>query len=1038
MQHEILVALLGHSGSLIGPPLRDNDDDDDDSSNSSKGSTSRFRFQCSPLACSLLSQGEVAAVNRVVEYGGHVSFLNQFIDEQNQAEENHNDKNCPIWHKKSLYMRAISSAIQDILHMYEKSVCSLERSLSKDPSLGVGFIHGEMELKMRWIPWVTNMVVSIQNKLTEKDFDEALGPVSIGKVILETIHAHLQSCGDEHVRSVLQSIQSSCHQILLRQIGLWMERGQVVDPFKEFFIESKNEHNQYDAHHNLRDDYQHTMTENETKDKTFEFDNSDDSVILKSHRIPTSIISLLLANRILFIGKAVRVILKFDSNSDKLHYDKIENRKNHPIQTISDEVSHIFQQVVEMHSYSSMPLPLLQILQHSVDAIHTHVSQKLYQILMHPPLNKTSSCSITLNLLHHLQNIRKAFLLGDGQLFTALCEECDSSQLWTKYSPHDTDVNPMEFQMRALYPVMRRLYEWDGECIISHTHARSFKSDNDFSEDDTSGRLELAKRLSIVTFPKSFIFSDFSRITLPTLILGGMGARHVAKKGHIVLSSIPEKSSSSDGQDDFKRIAKMSEGFVFTRVKQEIAIGTKVSITFQLLPHFFNSDTDKEIEGKGFLSMVLVEKNPWESMMNALSNGSSTQIDSIRKPETDAIISSALIALAIKVMFIDDDNEKIRVTINDKGSKDIIKMTYPESLITMTAKIESDRIDVYVLVANPNESFDSDHQNFFPPEYFFGKLVASTDFPFLSKKKVIQAHVGVGAKLVVSKLLQWSLTCKEETDDMDDSTKLANELSLLSNDDTSSLLPSHQTRLTLKKVHESILRKIAWLDGGGASDEEKTSPLKLYYSLPWPFHLVIQSASIKIYNRIFNRMFAVQRASYEIHQCWKILLEDKYRVLPNSDRLWLAPLWAIRTKMEFFLSNLLQYWKLDVAGSAFHQLQISINSTNSFESVQAAHIQYLGTLRRRCFFDSVTITKSLKRSLTIVLRFTEVIRRVRSLGEIPSGEVNRLSKMFDRETVQLFMALEQSDALELCARLDFNGWYSSSCTRMNVSRRALG
>ena len=197
MQHEILVAMLGHHGSIIGPPISV-----DNKSQSTKYIAENLRFECLPLARSLLSQSEIEAINRVVKYGGYIAFINKFIKEKSTFMGGTNKT-------KSLYFRAISSAIQDIVHSYEQSICFLEESLIENPTLGVGYIHSDMNSKTRWIPWVTKLILSIEKVLYDENYDMHSEYVSISKTILETLHTHINACADENVRYILQRIENS-------------------------------------------------------------------------------------------------------------------------------------------------------------------------------------------------------------------------------------------------------------------------------------------------------------------------------------------------------------------------------------------------------------------------------------------------------------------------------------------------------------------------------------------------------------------------------------------------------------------------------------------------------------------------------------------------------------------------------------------------------------------------------------------------------------------------------------------------------------
>jgi len=193
MQHEILAAMLGHPGSLFGPSQIQN-----------KSSIQKYNFECNPLACSLLSQTEIAAVNRLIQYGGHVKFLREFVEKQSYMMDMRSAKsNC---NRNSLYLRAVSSAVQKILSSYESAVIELERSLIKDPDLGVGFIYGKMELKIRWIPFLVELITAIDMKISPHD---GSFQISTAKTVLELVHNHVLLCGDEHVRTILQTIESA-------------------------------------------------------------------------------------------------------------------------------------------------------------------------------------------------------------------------------------------------------------------------------------------------------------------------------------------------------------------------------------------------------------------------------------------------------------------------------------------------------------------------------------------------------------------------------------------------------------------------------------------------------------------------------------------------------------------------------------------------------------------------------------------------------------------------------------------------------------
>ena len=774
--------------------------------------------------------------------------------------------------------------------------------------------------------------------------------------------------------------------ILLRHIALWIERGQVIDPYGDFFVEERNDVIQLFHEKNKRYEYLPSLQDFHANKELGFLQKRDEAICIVQNRIPNSVVSLSLANRIFFIGKTVRVLLQVQSKSSD---HPSTNRAQEKADTIgiSHDISNIFQKATNVH-YNER-LPLSQILECSIAEIHNHVSQLLYEVLMGPSLHKSFSNST--NLIGHLENVRLAYLLGDGQLFTALCEECDSSQLWTKSSPNCSDFNPMEFQMTALYPVMRHLYGWDSNDFVS-----------------LSGwRLELTKRISIISIPRSFIFSDFNKSIYPILELGGLGAHHDRRNGCIVLSS---SSVSKVSNRRCESLPKEVLGFVYTRTKQNICNGSSLSASFQFVNDKESSNGVEKKKSYGNLILVIDDDIPTQnSFCLETSTGQDTKCPAKR--------NTAHPIFLIRITQTENDSfEGVAIFVNGEKCVNHLRIEYTGVIMTLTVTLDSNRLDIYL-------SSNDINVNDFPPKTSSSFLVASLEHSILLKN-INGAHIGIGATPTVTKLHQWSFTPGKQDKSNNLSLNLADELSDLSDNDLMSLPPLHHTRLAFKKVQHAVSSKLAWLDVSQTSSYHILEPLQLQYSLPWPFHLILREESFKMYNRIFNRMFAVQRASYEIHQTWRVLLEEKYRSLPNSNRLWLAPLWATRTKMDFFVSNLLQYWKLDVAGSAFHKLKLQSIKVKSFEALTASHTQYLGLLRRHCFFDSERLSNSLKKILTMVLRFTETVRSVKSLGEIPSTEVNRLSKLFDLETSNFFIILRESDATELHTRLDFNGWYS--------------
>ena len=242
---------------------------------------------------------------------------------------------------------------------------------------------------------------------------------------------------------------------------------------------------------------------------------------------------------------------------------------------------------------------------------------------------------------------------------------------------------------------------------------------------------------------------------------------------------------------------------------------------------------------------------------------------------------------------------------------------------------------------NGGEERNSRH---FPPKFFFGALAASVPRVRRDDRHTVRLAAAAAPRAT---LLWWSLEHGiDDDDDADDddgeAIRLADELDRSSSRDEGGSLAN---RRILVRARSAVRSELRWLDG----DDRRASLLSLRYDLPRPHRYVVPLASFGFYDRAFRRLLAVRRAAWEIQRCWWVLGEGRYRSLPgNSDRLWQAPLWATRTRMEFFLGNLSQYFQTDAIGTACHRLTAAATATIaddgngndglSYEQLREAHV----------------------------------------------------------------------------------------------------
>lgn len=88
------------------------------------------------------------------------------------------------------------------------------------------------------------------------------------------------------INGIYSSILKCCYQVLYQQLNSWMLYGQILDNFEEFFIQRIDENK---SHQGVEYNWESSFT-------------------LNVSMIPLHIISVQAAERILFIGKAVKVL----------------------------------------------------------------------------------------------------------------------------------------------------------------------------------------------------------------------------------------------------------------------------------------------------------------------------------------------------------------------------------------------------------------------------------------------------------------------------------------------------------------------------------------------------------------------------------------------------------------------------------------------------------------------------------------------------------------------------------------------------------
>lgn len=205
------------------------------------------------------------------------------------------------------------------------------------------------------------------------------------------------------------------------------------------------------------------------------------------------------------------------------------------------------------------------------------------------------------------------------------------------------------------------------------------------------------------------------------------------------------------------------------------------------------------------------------------------------------------------------------------------------------------------------------------------------------------------------------------------------------------------------------------------------STTELSYDVPWPLPLVITRFALEKYNRIFQLLFSFRHVHLELQR----------QTLPRGEVL----AWAFRAQLSFFVSQVLLYFQQDVIEVEHQKLVQAVEESRDFDDVVGAHEAFLATISAHCFLQSPDLSKYLASSLQKAAFFCKLNASRRQ----PDGaagrdmridsELRRLQAEF-AGTVQSVLRLMSSmrqhgmhtHLSQLLLRLDYNGYFSGNGT----------
>ena len=142
----------------------------------------------------------------------------------------------------------------------------------------------------------------------------------------------------------------------------------------------------------------------------------------------------------------------------------------------------------------------------------------------------------------------------------------------------------------------------------------------------------------------------------------------------------------------------------------------------------------------------------------------------------------------------------------------------------------------------------------------------------------------------------------------------------------------------------------------------------------------------------------------------------------------------LRRHMAFVVDNLHYYLQVDVIDAAFSKLRAAVlEDSADFESVVAAHAEFLTVVSAQCFLHQRVITQAIHMLLESALAFCAAAQTtLASSASFFIPEVSRTATAFESQVQFLFKVLHGAKVQQsaphlarLLLRLDYSAYYSS-------------
>ncbi|XP_052795876.1 gamma-tubulin complex component 4-like isoform X1 [Mya arenaria] len=396
MLHEVLLALLGHSGGVV----------------KDKGDGLKVESDLP-----FMHSADEEQLNYVCRLGTHYAKLTNFIKRYGTTHSLPNPGGKAVEGVCGLYVKAFCSGLDRVLGAYRNKVLELEAAILQDPHLSIAHIACQLQQYQLLFP----ALVAVVDQITTHK--------AHGCYILDIVHKHSET-GHPLVKDTLIRVLHVCHGVLFKHLCSWLLYGYVYDPYREFFIQpseggADTAHDPTSQSQEEEDDLGIMGVTGRQLQRMLRLNSSDGGSSPSSHLFAIqadllpAYIPLRVANKILFVGESIQMFQEKGKTQAQ--------QKGNILQGQQEEFARALHQLSQERPLNTMKFEAL------INDIRTHVAEILWKILVEDG-----------DLLAHLKIIKDFYLLGRGELYLAFI---DQAQHLLRVPPTPTT----EYDVNAAY-----------------------------------------------------------------------------------------------------------------------------------------------------------------------------------------------------------------------------------------------------------------------------------------------------------------------------------------------------------------------------------------------------------------------------------------------------------------------------------------------------------------------------------------------------------------------------------------------------------